>query len=173
MNALDRGSRRAKPAEGERVDRDERNGRVLHTRVPESLDRHIKRRARGLGLSVSTVVRNVLLNTFGLVEDIVTDGTNIALAMAGENAAPTISTRRARERTAVEATPGDVVAWQEAVLNVNAVCDQCNAVLRKGTSAAVGVRERPGPHTIICPRCLGRVGGPPPDAKAKRRRRRS
>lgn len=171
MSTLDRGSRRPKPDNVERVDREERNGRVLHTRVPESLDRHIKKRARGLGLSVSTVVRNVLLNTFGLVEDIVTDGTNIALAMAGEDAAPAGSTRRIRERTAGDATPVDVVAWQEAVLNVNAVCAQCNAVLRKGTRAAVGVQERPGPRTIICRRCLGRVSEPRSEAKTKPRRK--
>jgi len=45
---------------------DERKERVLHTRVPDSLDKHLKRRARTLGMSVSTVVRNVLLTTFGV-----------------------------------------------------------------------------------------------------------
>src|SRR5262249_31345402 len=65
------------------ADQSERKERVLHTRVPDSLDRHLKRRARSLGMSVSTVVRNVLLTTFGLVEDIVSDSTDIALAVAG------------------------------------------------------------------------------------------
>jgi hypothetical protein len=128
---------------GGAVDLHERKERVLHTRVPESLDRHVKRRARNLGMSVSTVVRNVLLNTFGLVEDIVTDSANIALSIAGEGATPTAS---------------DVIGWQEAVLNLNAVCGQCNAVLRKGARAAIGVRERSGPRAIICIRCLGKLG---------------
>ena len=44
-----------------------RKERVIHTRVPESLDDEIKRRATGLGLSVSNLVRNVLQHTFGLV----------------------------------------------------------------------------------------------------------
>jgi len=153
------------------ADRDERKERVLHTRVPESLDRHIKTRARGLGLSVSTVVRNVLLNTFGLVEDIVTDSTNIALAIAGEDNAPPSATRRGRARVAAESTPGDVVAWQESVLNINAVCDHCNAVLRKGMRAAIGVQDRAGPRTIICRSCLARVGAPPADSKPKKRRK--
>ncbi len=119
----------------------ERKEKVLHTRVPESLDRHIKTRARGLGLSVSTVVRNVLLQTFGLVEDIVTDSTKIALAIAGEDTA----------------APGDVLAWQEVVLNRNAVCEQCNAVIRKGARAALGMRAERGPQVIICPHCLEKI----------------
>lgn len=128
---------------GAAIDLHARKERVLHTRVPESLDRHIKRRARNLGLSVSTVLRHVLLNTFGLVEDIVTDSANIALSITQEEGAPTAA---------------DVLGWQEAVLNVNAVCGQCNAVLRKGDRAAIGVRERPGPRAIICTRCLGKLG---------------
>jgi hypothetical protein len=116
------------------VDPDQRKERVLHTRVPESLDRHLKNRARGLGLSVSTVVRNVLLNTFGLVEDIVNDSTNIALALSGEEPAPG-GGRRGRNVVGDEApATGGVVAWQEVVLNVNAVCEQCNDVLHKGSS---------------------------------------
>jgi hypothetical protein len=128
---------------------DERKERVLHTRVPDSLDKHLKRRARTLGMSVSTVVRNVLLTTFGLVEDIVNDGTDIALAVTGQETGP----RRPRARAGA-ATPDEVVAWQDAVLNVNAICDRCNAILPKGVRAAVGIREQPGPRAILCPSCL-------------------
>jgi hypothetical protein len=131
-----------------------RKERILHTRVPASLDRHLKQRARGLGMSVSTVVRNVLLNTFGLVEDIVTDGTNIALALTGHEPVPS------GRGDATDRAPGsEILGWQEAVLNLNAVCDQCNALLRRGSRAAIGVRERPGPRAIICRRCLRRVEG--------------
>jgi hypothetical protein len=137
-------------------DRAERKEKVLHTRVPESLDRHIKTRARGLGLSVSTVVRNVLLHTFGLVEDIVTDSTKIALAIAGEDTA----------------APGDVLAWQEVVLNRNAVCEQCNAVIRKGARAALGMRAERGPQVILCPQCLDRVADENTDAPLKSGRHR-
>ena len=42
--------------------------RVLQARIPEHLDEELRDRAEQLGLSVSTVVRNVLLNTFELVE---------------------------------------------------------------------------------------------------------
>lgn len=131
----------------------ERKERVLHTRVPDSLDRHIKRRARSLGMSVSTVVRNVLLTTFGLVEDIVNDSTDIALAATGHD------TGRERRRDA-KPEPADVVAWQEAVLNRNAVCEHCNRLLPKGSRGAIGVHAQPGPHVIIiCATCLGTIAG--------------
>lgn len=147
----------------EPVDLVQRKERILHTRVPESLDRHIKHRARGLGMSVSTVVRNILLNTFGLVEDIVTDGTNVALALTGHETVP--APARGRSRDAAGRDGSEILAWQEAVLNLNAVCDHCNGVLPKGTRAAIGVRERPGPRAIICRRCLRRLedaAGKPP-----------
>jgi hypothetical protein len=135
------------------IDLDERKERVLHTRVPESLDRHIKHRARSLGMSVSTVVRNVLITTFGLVEDIVTDSANIALAATGgETVARTPG--RARRGSA----PGAVLAWQEAILNVNTVCDDCNTILPRGDRAAIGIGEEPGPRAIICAACLGKLG---------------
>jgi hypothetical protein len=138
---------------------DERKERVLHTRVPDSLDKHLKRRARTLGMSVSTVVRNVLLTTFGLVEDIVNDGTDIALAVTGQETAP----RRPRSRAV--ASSDEVVAWQEAVLNVNAVCDRCNVILPKGVRAAVGIREQPGPPAILCPSCLAELAKPAKGAR--------
>jgi hypothetical protein len=158
---------------GGAVDLHERKERVLHTRVPESLDRHVKRRARNLGLSVSTVVRNVLLNTFGLVEDIVTDSANIALSITGEEAMP-------RAGRVHPGTPGAerapnaaaILGWQEAVLNLNAVCDQCNGLLPKGAAAAIGVRERPGPRAIICTRCLGKLGAGTRERGARPARRR-
>lgn len=134
----------------------ERKERVLHTRVPASLDRQLKHKATRLGLSVSTVVRHVLLNTFGLVEDIVTDSTNLALSIAGEDT-PAAAARPREKRGGARDDPGAVVAWQEALLNLNGVCDRCNVVLRKGTRAAVGVRDMPGPRRLLCTSCLRKL----------------
>jgi hypothetical protein len=141
---------------GDDADAHELKERVLHTRVPDSLDKHLKRRARTLGMSVSTIVRNVLLTTFGLVEDIVNDGTDIALAVTGQDAAP----RRPRGRAGAPEPAGDVVAWQDAVLNVNAVCERCNAILPKGVRAAIGIRDQPGPRAILCLSCLTALARP-------------
>lgn len=131
--------------------------RVIHTRVPAHLDETIRKRASGLGLSVSNLVRNVLSNTFGLVDSIVVDGTNIARAARGEAAVPGAKAPPpspiaiAPVSTAAEPM---VLGWQEAKLALNAVCARCNAILPKGTRAAIAVTDRPGPRPFLCVRCL-------------------
>jgi predicted DNA-binding protein len=123
--------------------------RVIHTRVPESLDDEIKRKASGLGVTVSNLVRDVLENTLGLVEDIVSDSTQIARAARGE---PVKRSRSAPRQSA----EGEVLGWQVALLNVNAVCDTCNAILPKGTKAGIGIVDgvqRP----FRCEACLERL----------------
>jgi hypothetical protein len=117
---------------------DERKERVIHTRVPESLDDEIKRKARRLGVSVSNLVRNVLEHTVELVEDIVTDGAEIARSAGGGRRAP-------------EADDG-LLGWQRAVLEVNAVCEHCNAILPRGRDAAIGLSAR-GPARFRCAAC--------------------
>jgi len=62
--------------------------RVLQARIPEQLDEELRDRGEQLGLSVSTIVRNVLLHTFDLVEGVVTDSSQIARALAGRGALP-------------------------------------------------------------------------------------
>jgi hypothetical protein len=125
-----------------------RKERVIHTRVPESLDEEIKRRATGLGLSVSNLVRNVLENSIGLVEDIVNDSTRLARSARGEPAgSPAVRASRGHNE-------GTVLGWQVAKLNVNAVCDRCNAMLPKGTQAGIGVIEGTGPRPFRCEGCL-------------------
>ena len=66
-----------------RPDEDEKE-RVIHTRVPESLEAELRKRAQELGISVSNLVRNVLGHAFGLVGDVVADSHAIARAARGE-----------------------------------------------------------------------------------------
>nr|MBA3463797.1 hypothetical protein [Deltaproteobacteria bacterium] len=61
-------------------DEPEAKDRVIHTRVPESLEAHLRERANELGMSVSNLVRNVLGNAFGLVNNVVADSHAIARA---------------------------------------------------------------------------------------------
>src|SRR5580693_3879825 len=111
------------------VTRDEKEPkeRVIHTRVPESLETELRKRAENLGMSVSNLVRNVLGHAFGLVGDVVADSHKIARAATGK-VAPT-------------ANVADVLAWQPMTMAKNAVCAQCNELLPKGSSAAIGVAE--------------------------------
>jgi hypothetical protein len=119
---------------------DERKERVIHARVPESLDDEIRRRAGRLGLSVSNLVRNVLQNAFGLVEDIVADSAEIARSARATRGSPPEDAAR-------------VLGWQTARLAANAVCERCNAILPRGTQAALGIVSGGGATRIRCERC--------------------
>lgn len=144
--------------------KDEKKERVLHTRVSESLEEDLKRRAAELGTSVSNLVRNVLQNTFEMVGDIVHDAGQAARAARGGDGEP-------RERTKVgwvapasgspPAREPRLIGWQELFLELNAVCDRCNQILSRGTAAAVGVYDPPGPRAFLCAACLERLRGEP------------
>ena len=139
-----------------------RKERVIHTRVSETLDDEIKKRATDLGVSVSNLVRNVLQHTFGLVEDIVHDSAEIARSARGTRAAVT------RNSPAGAAPATQVIGWQQALLNVNAVCDACNALLAKGSRAGVGILDRPGVIPIRCARCMEDLTHGDPASTAER-----
>lgn len=134
--------------------RSQAKDRVLQARIPEQLDDELRGRAEQLGLSVSTIVRNVLLNTFELVEGVVTDSSQIARALSARHDSPPAS------QTALSTPPADgadsvasVIGWQEVVLNKNGVCEQCNAILPLGENAAIGLPA--GPRAILlCKPCL-------------------
>ena len=130
---------------------DEQKDRVIHTRVPESLEAELRKRAQDLGMSVSNLVRNVLNHTFGLVGDVVADGHAVARAVG------------ARKPAGVPVPPvppvpppelHDVLAWQPMVLGKNAVCAKCNDLLPKGRDAALGLAEHGGGRVIVCATCF-------------------
>jgi predicted DNA-binding protein len=136
----------------------DRKERVIHTRVAEDLDEEIKRRAQNLGVSVSNLVRNILQNTIGLVEDIILDGAETARAARR-------GVRRDEEEAAVRpgARPA-ILGWQAAMLAVNAVCERCNAILPRGTRAAIAILDGPGPPSFRCESCLEEIR---PDAEPR------
>jgi hypothetical protein len=121
--------------------------RVLHARISDSLDQELKDRASDLGVSVSNLVRNVLLNTFGLVESVVKDGASVARSARGESLPV----------EPVSSSEPEVLGWQKLILNKNALCTTCNAILPKGTEAAIAVVNRPQhlePRLTLCTACL-------------------
>jgi ribosomal protein L40E len=143
----------------DRADR-EKNERVIHTRVPERLEAELKERAESLGVSVSNLVRNVLTNTFGLVEGIVADSARVAFS-ARSGLRHTEPTTPAPARAAAPdpspTSSDDIVGWQEMILNKNAVCDRCNAILPRGGDAAIAIAFGNPPRAIVCPRCLEEI----------------
>jgi hypothetical protein len=149
-----RGSRASGGAKSGRASN--RKERVLQTRIPEALDEEIKAQARELGVSVSNLVRNILRNTLGLVGDVVEDTANLTRRALGEEpeARQPGAARPMRGSSPAAPDPSPVVGWQQITLNVNAVCAECNAILKKGTDAAAAVGGDPNAPTLICPSCL-------------------
>lgn len=123
---------------------DEKNERVLHTRIPESLDKELKDKASSLGMSVSNLVRNILNNAIDLVEDVISDSSRVARSARANREAPE------------DFAPGPpmIIGWQQLVLQRNAVCDGCNEILPRGADAAVAVTELPSPRLILCIPCM-------------------
>jgi len=111
--------------------------RVIHTRVPESLEAELRRRAQDLGISVSNLVRNVLGHAFGLVGDVVADSQAIARAARG----------------AGQPRGKQIVAWQPIVIAKVTSCVRCGEALARGTRAAISVNEDGSPGTIECLSC--------------------
>jgi hypothetical protein len=137
--------------------------RVIHTRVSEIMDDELKDKAASLGVSVSNLVRNILQHTLGLVEDIVADSASVARSARGERAPePTWAPEPYVPPPPAPTVEPSVIAWQPAVLNLNAVCAECNAVLLKGTNAAVGISDRAGPRPVLCAACLAALQGGAP-----------
>jgi hypothetical protein len=110
-------------------------------------------------------VRNVLGHAFGLVGDVVADSHAIARAArgdppAGPGAAPgavAAASFQAPAQASVQASVqaiDDVLGWQPMVLGKNALCVRCNAILPRGSDAAIGLAEPTGARLVICLACL-------------------
>jgi hypothetical protein len=62
--------------------KNEKKEKVIHTRISETLEQELKDRASGLGVSVSNLVRNVLLTTFGRMEGMAREGADFARSIS-------------------------------------------------------------------------------------------
>jgi len=134
----------------------EKKERVIHMRVEPSLDSELKERASRLGLSVSNLVRNILQHTFGLAGDVIKDGAQVARSARGEPDDGQTSYHTnpdARDTSLAPQPPARALGWQRFTLSLNALCVRCNAILPKGTEAAIGVLDGPGRRPITCVTC--------------------
>ncbi len=118
----------------------EKNQRVLHARIPESLDTELKRRASTLGMSVSNLVRNALHHAFGLVEDVIADSADVARSARGE-AAP------------ARAALADVVALAPLVVVRTTPCTNCARNVTAGEQAFAALTPDARVPGVLCPTC--------------------
>ena len=169
------------PARGEERERDRgvderqrryhprhRKERVLHTRISEQLARDIRQMAEDLRVPVSNLVRNVLEETFSVVESVTDDMGDLLedVIEQAERASDRIhhfqSRRREREareaqhRQEAEASEAfeDIEAWQPVVLNVPRRCDGDGREIRRGEQAFVGLTGSGLSGTYLCAPCV-------------------
>ncbi len=155
-------------AERPRTEQDKRDTprkeRVIHTRISLPLEKALKDTAEDLGLSVSTLVRNLLTNTIDLVEDAVVDSARVADSARGVHVDAESARRAGRaaanesRRAAAPAAPvaSKTLGWQTFTLALNAICADCNDILPRGTEAARAVVDPPTSQPIICLVCMKR-----------------
>jgi len=137
---------------------DKKKEKVLHTRITPDLEKQIREEAGSLGISVSNLVRNILSNTFDLVENIVTDSAEISRS-ARRRSVQTAAGKQTNSTADPGSSPEQdyVLGWQEAILNLNAVCYQCNEILKRGSRAGIAIIEGKGPRPSICLTCLKEI----------------
>jgi hypothetical protein len=149
-----------------------RKDRLIQTRVARDLESTLKREAERRRLSVSHLIRNILEDTFQLVDDVVANVDEIvsdsvelarrvgrdARRMAGavrEAVVENDATHGGAETAAQSAASLEhVYAWNPVVMNRPATCASCASALVRGTHAFMGLSdETDAPRTWLCTKC--------------------
>ncbi len=148
---------------GEATPRTARKDRLIQTRVARELEATLKEEARRRRLTVSHLIRNILEDSFHLVDgvvadvdQIVTDSVNLAKNMS--RSARRLATA-ARESEPPPPEPGGdlshVYAWNEVVLNRSATCSSCGADIERGERGHAGLSDDPGLRKAwLCGHCI-------------------
>jgi len=128
--------------------------------VPRDLEATLKSEARRRRVSVSHLIRNVLEDTFDLVDGVVadvdqlvSDSVNLARNV-GENARKLAAPRRSRPGDEAPDL-ADVYAWNEVVLHRATRCSGCGAEMPRGQRGYVGLSDTPRqPRAWLCSDCI-------------------
>ncbi len=156
-----------------------RKDRLIQTRVARDLESTLKREARKRRLTVSHLIRNILEDTFQLVDDVVDSvddivADSVALARRVGHDARRMA-GAVREAVAIDPddhepfddepgapappAPADddlshVYGWNAVIANRAAACARCDAPIAPGGSAFVGLSDdATRPRAWLCPTC--------------------
>jgi hypothetical protein len=151
----------------------DRKDRLIQARVPETLETTLKREARRRRTTVSQIVRNILEDTFALVDgvvanvdQIVSDSVELAQQVGRDARRLGAAARGSRPRCRdplpdAEARLSGVEAWNEAILNRAAPCARCGAELPRGSRAYLGVGGDPeAARAWLCAAAVEALGAP-------------
>jgi len=132
----------------------ERKDRLVQTRVPENLDETLREQARKKRVSVSQLIRNVLEDTFNLVDNVVAEAQSLGRTVTRDARRIGASAKGRAPAPASPHTLDRVEAWQSVVLNREVRCARCGRTLRKGIQGFYGLTEDPAtPKLWLCPPC--------------------
>lgn len=160
----------------------ERKDRVVQTRVPQDLEATLKDAADHKRVTVSQLIRNVLEDTFTLVDHIVADSASIVNTVARdarrlaanrrEPAPPGTGASRGAANRSVTDDPGtdsaaadgalpattsldEVDSWQNVIINRAGQCARCGTGLARGQQAFRGLTIHAGaPPVWLCTACV-------------------
>jgi hypothetical protein len=140
---------------------EERKDRVIQTRVPKDLESTLKEAAEQKRMTVSHLIRNVLEDTFNLVDGIVADSSalvehvtrdakRLAATARGENAGKPL--------TPASELLDSVDAWQDVIVNKPGQCIECGKALARGEQAFRGLTTLAEvPSVWLCGDCIGKL----------------
>ncbi len=140
---------------------DERKDRVIQARVPEDLENTLKEAAEKRRMSVSHLIRNVLEDTFTLVDNIVADSSalveqvsrdarRVAKSVRGD-CEPNRSVSKAQLLESID-------AWQDVIVNRPGRCIECDSELKRGQRAYRGLSQLNGNESVwLCGNCIDKL----------------
>ena len=158
--------------------------RLIQTRVPGRIESVLKEEAQKRRLTVSHLIRNILEDTFQLVDNVVVGAGDIAKDSAmlaeqvAQDAGKIVATVRdaARDAKRMVGTMQDVpreekagapddpskfahiLAWNQVIANRLVECGGCGNEIHRGGVAHVGMSTDPqAPPAWLCPDCLNRL----------------
>jgi hypothetical protein len=156
-----------------------RKERVLHTRVPEILEKELKRLSESLRLPVSNIVRAVLEDALEAAEyagrTVQEEAWNVAERFSwlnrytgrGTDPEKVASTEEREAQPNVDAANDQrtsdakrdvvlrgVIGFQPLTLARSTTCSLCGRTIVEGENGYLGVRDRRGPQVIIGEECM-------------------
>lgn len=139
----------------------DRKDQLVQTRVPGELSETLREAAKKNRVTVSQLIRNVLEDTFDLVDNVVGEAVNLGQTVKRDamRIAESAKGRGKRPAGPGDADPlADVEAWQEVRVNREVVCAQCARVIDRGEHAFFGIGSDPAaPKVWLCSACEQRL----------------
>lgn len=140
----------------------DRKDQLVQTRVPGDLSETLREAAKKNRVTVSQLIRNVLEDTFDLVDNVVGEAVQLGNTVKRDAMRIADTAKGRGRRTAIATRESDplagVEAWQEVMLNRDAVCAQCARLMSRGERAAFGVGGDPAAARVwLCASCAAKL----------------